>query len=93
MEPVFNRILKAKDNLEELIDSKAEGYLQDYYALFISEMAYWNYISLTPKLANKLYTIIFNTKSMDTDNTLNQITEFIIDKSIEDVFNESENKS
>lgn len=88
METIFNNIIDAKDNLEDIIDGIESEYLHDYYALFISAMAYWNVIKLSPDFAAKLHVIILNTGLKDTDGILDKIFNFIINKSVEDVCDE-----
>lgn len=89
MNVIFNSILKT-NNLEALLDSIKSNYLHDYYALFISAMAYWNHITLTPEFAAKLYDIIESSKIDNIDVLLDQIYEYIIDNALEGILNEQE---
>lgn len=88
METIFNNIINAHDNLEEILDSLSTKYLQDYYALFISAMAYWKVITISNELAAKLHVIVLNTDIKNTDLVLDKMYDFIVNKIVEDVCDE-----
>ena len=46
---------------------------KDYYALFISSMAYYKFIKIDKDLANALYVNIMNTSLNNTDQMLEKI--------------------
>ena len=91
MEQIFNNIVDANDNLEEIFDGIPNKYLQDYYAIFIAAMAFNNYITLDPTFAAKLYVNILNSSLKDPDDVLNHVNEFLINKSIDDLEKELNN--
>jgi hypothetical protein len=65
-----------------------EGAIKDYYALFISSMAYYKFIKIDKEFANVLYVNIMNTSLKNTDQMLEKIDEFLINKSIDNMENE-----
>lgn len=82
MEEIYNNIIEAEENLEEVFDGIGNRTLQDYYALFISEMAYCGYISIKPSFAGKIYVSILNTSITNVDEYLTKIFDFLFNKTI-----------
>ena len=82
MEEIFNNIIDAKSNLEEVFAGLGSRTLQDYYALFIAEMAYNNYIEISPDFSAILYVSILNSDMKDIDEYLGKINDFIVNKAI-----------
>lgn len=82
MEEIYNNIIEAEENLEEVFEGIGNRTLQDYYALFISEMAYCGYISIKPSFAAKIYVNILNTTVTNVDEYLTKIYDFLFDKMI-----------
>lgn len=84
MEEIFNNIMEA-EFLEETFDKLDSKIIKDYYALFISVMAYYKYINISPEFSAKLYINILNSSFKDIDALLENIFDFFINKSIDDV--------
>jgi len=82
MEEIYNNIIDAEENLEEVFDGIGNRTLQDYYALFISEMAYCGYISIKPSFAGKIYVNILNTSMTNVDEYLTKIYDFLFNKTL-----------
>ena len=89
MEEIFDNIIDAEENLEDVFDGITNHTLQDYYALFISEMAFCNYITLKPSMAAKLYVNILNTSVIDPQGYLDKIYKFLFDKTLDAIEKES----
>ena len=87
MEDLFNKIYTT-EFLFEVLTGLDEGAIKDYYALFISSMAYYKFIKIDKELANALYVNIMNTSLNNTDQMLEKIDEFLISKSIDNMENE-----
>lgn len=87
MEDLFNKIYTT-EFLFEVFTGLDEGAIKDYYALFISSMAYYKFIKIDKELANALYVNIMNTSLNNTDQMLEKIDEFLINKSIDNMENE-----
>lgn len=83
MEEIFNNIVEAQDNLEEIFMGLGNRTLQDYYALFISEMAYCGYLEISNAFAAKIYVNILNTTIANPDEYLHKIYDFLLNKTIE----------
>ena len=87
MEDLFNKIYST-EFLFEVFTGLDEGAINDYYALFISSMAYYKFIKIDKELANALYVNIMNTSLNNIDQMLEKIDEFLISKSIDNMENE-----
>ncbi|MBO7694403.1 MAG: hypothetical protein J6T10_17455 [Methanobrevibacter sp.] len=87
MEDLFNKIYST-EFLFEVFMGLDEGAIKDYYALFISSMAYYKFIKIDKEFANVLYVNIMNTSLKNTDQMLEKIDEFLINKSIDNMENE-----
>ena len=90
MEDLFNKIYST-EFLFEVFMGLDEGAIKDYYALFISSMAYYKFIKIDKEFANVLYVNIMNTSLKNTDQMLEKINEFLINKSIDNMENELNN--
>lgn len=90
MEDLFNKIYST-EFLFEVFMGLDEGAIKDYYALFISSMAYYKFIKIDKEFANVLYVNIMNTSLKNTDQMLEKIDEFLINKSIDNMENELNN--
>ncbi len=82
MEELFENLFTA-EYLEETFDSIDNKPLQEYYALFISAMAYHNYLVLSEEFAAKLYIVILNSEMANKDELLENIFEFLVNKEID----------
>jgi len=87
MEDLFNKIYST-EFLFEVFMGLDEGAIKDYYALFTSSMAYYKFIKIDKEFANVLYVNIMNTSLKNTDQMLEKIDEFLINKSIDNMENE-----
>jgi len=85
MDDIFDNIIDAADNIEEVFDGIGNRVLQDYYALFIAEMAYCNYIEISPEFAAKLYIVILSTDIDDSERYLEKINSYIVGRSIAEI--------
>lgn len=90
MEDLFNKIYSC-EFLYDVFTGMNEGAIKDYYALFISSMAFYEFIKIDQAFANALYINIMNTSLNDTDTMLKKINDFLISKSVDIVINELEN--
>lgn len=90
MENLFNKIYSC-EFLYDVFTRMDEGAIKDYYALFISSMAFYKFIKIDRAFANALYINIMNTSLNDTDTMLEKIDDFLIAKSVDAVINELEN--
>ena len=90
MEDLFNKIYST-EFLFEVFMGLDEGAIKDYYALFISSMAYYKFIKIDKEFANVLYVNIMNTSLKNTDQMLEKIDEFLINKSIDNMENDLNN--
>ena len=90
MKDLFNKIYST-EFLFEVFMGLDEGAIKDYYALFISSMAYYKFIKIDKEFANVLYVNIMNTSLKNTDQMLEKIDEFLINKSIDNMENELNN--
>ena len=90
MEDLFNKIYST-EFLFEVFTGLDEGAIKDYYALFISSMSYYKFIKIDKEFANVLYVNIMNTSLKNTDQMLEKIDEFLINKSIDNMENELNN--
>lgn len=93
MEEIYKNIVEAEENLEEVFDGLGNRALQDYYALFISEMAYCGYITITPSFAGKIYVNILNTSMTNVDEYLTKIYDFLFDKMVKTLEKEELNET
>ena len=84
MEDLFNKIYTT-EFLFEVFSGLDEGAIKDDYALFISSMAYYKFIKIDKEFANALYVNIINTSLKNTDQMLEKIDEFLINKSIDNI--------
>lgn len=81
---MFQTIIAAK-YLPEVLESLENKYMKEYYALFISAMAMYNYITIDQEFAFKLYLIILNSSLNNVNDILENIYSFLINKSINDL--------
>lgn len=91
MEEILKNIIRCKDHLEAMYDDIFNRTLRDYYALFISEMGYYNYITISPAFAAKLYLHILNTDILDAEEYLQKIEKFLLDNYVDSVEEELSN--
>lgn len=90
MDDLFQNILDT-EYIEEVFDAIDNKSLQDYYALFISAMAYCHFINISQEFSAKLYVNILHTSIKDSESILNDIFNFLINKSINDLEKEINN--
>lgn len=89
MDTIFNNIINAT-NLEDILDNIKSNYLQEYYAIFIGELAYWKYITISADLAAKLYIIISNANIKNLDNIIENIDNYLINRELKNGSAETE---
>lgn len=85
MKTIFDNILSNANNIERYFDSFNGKKSADIYALFISVLAYWNIIQISPLLANKLYIAVKGSHRKDMSAILDRINEFTFNTIIEDL--------
>ena len=85
MEEILKNIIKCKNNLEAMYDDIYNRTLRDYYALFISAMGYYSYITITPSFGAKLYLHVLNTSIEDPEEYLKKIETFLLDNYVDAV--------
>ena len=84
MDDLFDKIYTT-EFLTEVFSGLDDGPIKEYYALFISSMAYYKFIKITKEFANLLYITIINSSLKDIDGMLKKIDEFLINKSIDNL--------
>ena len=82
MDELFENILHT-EYIEEVFDEIENKPLRDYYALFISAMAYYKFIDITPEFSAKLYITILKSTIKDSEQLLDKMFEFLINKTID----------
>lgn len=87
MEDLFNKIYST-EFLFDVFTGLNEGAIKDYYALFISSMAYYKFIKIDKAFANVLYVNIMNSSLNDTDAMLEKIDDFLISKTVDNIEND-----
>lgn len=81
MEELFQNIIET-EYIEEVFDELDNKPMQDYTAIFIAAMAYYNFIEISQEFSAKLYINILNTSLKNTDDLLENIFKFLMDKHI-----------
>lgn len=84
MEELFKTMMETPD-IEMVFDAVGNKALKDYYALFISAMAYYKFIQISPEFASKLYVTVVNSGMTDPNLLLENIYNFLINKSIDNI--------